>query len=151
SSWLRKRGKSFLLMLVGAALLIGSALALIAGPEIAYAVGISGVFAWLAWPIVFAALVALFWLTYYILPAHDQNSMRRELLIGAIVGTTLWLLATLAFRTYVSNFAQYDRMYGFIGGIIVLLLWLYITSMAVLLGAETANVLADEHGSAPPA
>jgi membrane protein len=86
----------------------------------------------------------LFWLTYYILPAHDQNSMRRELLVGAFVGTTVWLLATLGFRIYVGTVADFSRMYGFIGGIIVLLLWLHITSVAILLGAETANVLASE-------
>jgi membrane protein len=144
SSWLRKRAKAFLLMLLGAAVLLGSAVALVAGPAIASALGVRQVLTWLAWPIVFVALVGLFWLTYYILPAHDQNSMRRELLIGAVVGTTAWLLATLVFRLYIGNVADYSRMYGFIGGVIVLLLWLYITSLAILLGAETANVLARE-------
>jgi membrane protein len=139
SSWLRKRAKAFLLMLVGAAVLLGSALALVAA-----ALGMRRVFTWLAWPIVFVGLVGLFWLTYYILPAHDQNSMRRELLVGAFVGTTVWLLATLGFRIYVGTVADFSRMYGFIGGIIVLLLWLHITSVAILLGAETANVLASE-------
>jgi membrane protein len=148
SSWLRKRLKAFLLMVLGAGLLIGSAVALLAGPEITHALGIRQFFAWLAWPLVFAALVGLFWLTYYILPAHDQASIRRELLIGAVVGTGLWLLATVLFRLYVSGIADFGRMYGFIGGIIVLLLWLYITTLAVLLGAEVAHVLAEEEGAA---
>jgi membrane protein len=148
ASWLRKRAKAFLLMVVGAALLIGSAMLLLAGPAVAAALGIPGVFTWLAWPIVFILLVGLFWLTYYVLPAHDQASMRRELLIGAVSGTILWLLATLAFRFYVYSIADFGRMYGFIGGIIVLLLWLYITSLAVLLGAQTAHVLAEDEGLA---
>jgi membrane protein len=147
SSWFRKRAKAFLLMIVGGALLLGSAALLLAGPAVANAVGVSGVFTWLSWPLVFAILVGLFYLTYYILPAHDQSSMRRELFIGAVAGTALWLLATLLFRVYVYNIADFGRMYGFIGGIIVLLLWLYITSIAVLLGAQTANVLAN--GEAP--
>jgi membrane protein len=144
SNWFRKRAKAFLLMLVGGVLLFGSAAALLFGPQIAAALGVGPVFAWLAWPIVFVALVALFWVTYYILPAHDQNSMRRELLVGAVIGTALWFLATVLFRVYVTAIADFSRMYGFIGGIIVLLLWLYITSIAILLGAETASVLADE-------
>jgi membrane protein len=143
SSWFRKRGKAFLLMILGAAVLLGSAAVLLAGPQIAGMIGLPEAAAFIAWPVVFLALVALFWMTYYILPAHDQNSMRRELLVGAVVGTVLWLLATLVFRFYVHNVADFQRMYGFIGGIIVLLLWLYITSIAILLGAQTAHVLAD--------
>jgi membrane protein len=144
ASWWKKRLKALLLMFIGGAILFGSAAALIAGPQIAAALGMDGLLQWLAWPLAFVGLVTLLWLTYYILPAHDQASMRRELLIGAVVGTVLWLLATVGFRLYVSGFADYSRMYGFIGGIIVLLMWLYITSLAVLFGAETAHVLAEE-------
>jgi membrane protein len=144
SNWFRKRAKAFLLMLIGGALLLGSAAALLAGPQITHWLGVSEVFAWIAWPLVFVALVALLWVTYYILPAHDQDSMRRELLIGAVVGTALWLLATVVFRFYVYNIADFSRMYGFIGGIIVLMLWLYITNIAILVGAQTANVLAQD-------
>ncbi|CAN5633273.1 YihY/virulence factor BrkB family protein [soil metagenome] len=144
SSWLRKRGKAVLLMFVGGTLLMAAALALVAGPQIAGIIGLSPVAHWLAWPIVFVMLVALFWLIYYILPAHDQSSMRKELFVGAVVGTVLWILAAIIFRFYVSNIADFERMYGFIGGIIVLLLWLYITSLAILLGGEVAHVVADE-------
>jgi membrane protein len=144
SSWIRKRLKSLLLMFVGGALLYASAAALIAGPQIAAALGLAAVFQWLAWPIVFVVLVSLLWLIYYVLPARDQTVIRRELLIGAVIGTGLWLLATAGFRMYVSGFADYGRMYGVLGGIIILLLWLYITSLAILLGGEVAHVLADE-------
>lgn len=147
SSWIRKRLKALLLMVVGGAVLISSALALVAGPQIAAAVGLSPVLPLLAWPLVFLMLVGLLFLVYYILPAHDQSSMRKELLIGAVGGTVVWLLATLAFRFYVSDFADYEQMYGFLGSIIVLMLWLYITSLAFLLGAVIAHVLADGNGS----
>jgi membrane protein len=147
SSWFRKRGKALLLMLIGGAVLIGSALALVVGPQIARGLGLSPILPILAWPLVFVMLIGLTWMIYYILPAHDQSRMRRELLIGAVVATAVWLLATLAFRYYVSSVADYERMYGFLGGIIVLLLWLYITTLAFLLGGEVARVLADErHG-----
>jgi membrane protein len=144
SSWFRKRLKSLLLMFVGGALLYACAAALVAGPQIVAGLGLASVLQWLAWPIVFVVLVGLLWLIYYVLPARDQTVIRRELLIGAVIGTGLWLLATAGFRMYVSNFADYGRMYGVLGGIIILMLWLYITSLAILFGGEVAHVLADD-------
>jgi membrane protein len=78
---------------------------------------------------------------YYIMPAYDQSTRRRELLIGAVAATVLWLIATAGFRTYVGNFADYSQIYGVIGGVIVLLMWLYITALAILLGGEIAEAL----------
>jgi membrane protein len=144
NTWWKKRLKALLLMALGGTLLFVSAVALIAGPQIAGALGLATVVSWLAWPLVFIMLVALLWLIYFILPAHDAGSMKRELLIGAVVGTTLWLVATFGFRVYVGNFANYGRMYGVLGGIVVLMLWLYITALVILLGGEVADVLAGE-------
>jgi membrane protein len=151
ASWWKKRVKSVLLMFLGGSMLFASAAALIAGPQLAAAVGLAPVVQWIAWPLVFVMLVGLFWLIYYILPAHDQASMRRELLIGAVIGTALWLLATVAFRLYVANFANFGMMYGLLGSIIVLMLFLYITALAILLGAEIAHVIETERGGAAAA
>jgi membrane protein len=144
STWWKKRLKALLLMVLGGTLLFTSAVALVAGPQIAGALGLATIVSWLAWPLVFVMLVALLWLIYYILPAHDASGIKRELLIGAVVGTTLWLIATFGFRVYVGNFANYGRMYGVLGGIVVLMLWLYITALAILLGGEVADVMAGE-------
>ena len=54
----------------------------------------------------------------------------------SIFATTVWLLASLGFSYYVSNFADYDKMYGSLGAVIILLFWLYISFYIVLLGAE---------------
>lgn len=148
AKWWRKRLKAVLLLFVGGALLLVSAIALIAGPALMSAIGIGAVWSWLVWPLVFVVLVALLFATYYVMPAIDQSRLRRELLIGAVIGTSLWLIATLIFRIYVTNIADYSRTYGFIGGIIVLLLWLYITAIVILLGGEVADALADEKRSA---
>ncbi|HSJ07319.1 MAG TPA: YihY/virulence factor BrkB family protein [Longimicrobiales bacterium] len=148
SSWLKKRLKSLLLMVVGGAVLFTGAVAIVAGPHIAAALGISNAVQLLTWPLVFVLLVGLLWLTYYILPAHDQSSMRKELLIGAVAGTTVWLAATAVFRFYVGNFANYGRMYGILGGIVILMLWLYLTALAILLGGEVADVLVNEREEA---
>jgi membrane protein len=56
--------------------------------------------------------------------------------VGAAVATVLWLLASLGFSIYVANFGNYAKTYGAIAGIVVMLLWLWITSYAILLGAE---------------
>jgi membrane protein len=140
-SWWKKRLKAVLLMLVGGSLLFVSSLALITGPQLAGALGVPGIMQWLAWPLVFLMLVALLWVIYYIMPAYDQSTRRKELLIGAIAATIMWLLATAAFRMYVSGIADYSRLYGIVGGVIVLLLWLYITAFVILLGGEIAEAL----------
>jgi len=56
--------------------------------------------------------------------------------VGSMFATTVWLLASAAFSYYVANFAHYDRFYGSLGAVIILLFWLYISFYIVLLGAE---------------
>ena len=111
-------------MVVGGVLLRGGAVGIVAGPQIARGLGMGEFAHWLAWPIVFLLLVGLLWTICYVLPAQDQSRVRRELLMGALAGTALWLAGTVLFRLYVSNLANFSRT-GFVGGIIVLLLWLY--------------------------
>ena len=55
---------------------------------------------------------------------------------GALLAAGLWLVASLAFSFYVSNFGAYDAYYGTLGGVVVALLWFYISAYAVILGAE---------------
>jgi membrane protein len=55
---------------------------------------------------------------------------------GAVVALALWLVASVVFALYVANFGSYDKTYGTLGGVVVFLLWLWITNMAILLGAE---------------
>jgi membrane protein len=144
ASWWKKRLKAILLMAIGGVVLIGGALALIAGPQIAGLVGLGEHAHLLAWPIVFLLLVGLLWLIYYVMPAHDQSRLRTELLAGAVFGAAVWIIAAVGFRFYVGNFGNFGRVYGFIGGIIVLLLWLYMSAIAILLGGEVAEMLAEE-------
>jgi membrane protein len=57
-------------------------------------------------------------------------------LVGSIVATLLWLLASFGLSAYVANFANYGNTYGALGAAVVLLLWLYVSSYAIILGAE---------------
>ena len=72
---------------------------------------------------------------YRVAPDRDSPKMR-WVSVGAAAATVLWLVASLGFSIYVANFGNYAKTYGAIAGIVVMLLWLWITSYAILLGAE---------------
>lgn len=129
-------------------LFLGGSTALLAGPAISDALGLGAVgrTAWgiAQWPLAFALISAAFWVIYYVLPNQDQKGCRKVLAKAAAISAGLWVLATLAFRVYVSNFGSYSKTYGFLGGFIVLLLWLYVTSLVILLGGEVASEMERE-------
>jgi membrane protein len=84
--------------------------------------------------LVLVAVVALA-LLYRVAPDRDAPQMK-WLSLGAIVATVLWVLASVGFSFYVSNFSSYSDTYGSLAGVVVLLLWFWITALVVLLGAE---------------
>ena len=140
-----KRVPIQLLSVFATGALVGIAsVVMLAGPEIAHGLGLRFgidrqlVLAWtvLQYPIAVAMIVLAFYLIYRFLPNLKQRS--REILVGAVVGTVLWLIVTLAFRWYVADFSSYNKTYGTIGGVIVLLTWMYI-SMFVLLACGELN------------
>ena len=73
-------------------------------------------------------------LVYYFAPDAEQDWV--WITPGAVLGTVLWLVVSLVFKFYVANFADYNATYGAVGGVIVLLLWFYISGLAILVGAE---------------
>jgi membrane protein len=139
--WWRRRGLALLILVVGAVLLVLGAAAFV--PSVAWLGGTWFMPLWnvLRWALAFVLVASAIWLAYYMLPARNQRGALRETAIGAVVATTGWALATGAFGLYVNNFARYGRMYGAIGAIIVLMIWFYITALAVLAGGELAAVL----------
>lgn len=60
----------------------------------------------------------------------------RWLSVGSVAATILWLLATVGFGVYAANFANYNATYGALGAVVVLLMWLFVSSLAILIGAE---------------
>lgn len=94
----------------------------------------------LQFPLAIAGLVAVVWLTYYILPnCNHQGKLR--VLFGAVLSTLLFLAATLLFRLYVQKFNQLNPAYGAIGAIMVLLTWMYYSSFVLLAVGELISVL----------
>src|SRR3954465_12940415 len=88
----------------------------------------------LQWPVVFALVTFGIALIYYYAPDAVQEWV--WITPGSLVATVLWLAISLAFKFYVSHFTSYNATYGAIGGVIVVLLWFYVSALAVLAGAE---------------
>ncbi len=89
---------------------------------------------WLRWPVLIVLLIVAAALIYYVAPNVDQPFAL--ITPGAVLAVIVWVLASLGFSLYVSNFSNYSSTYGSLGGIIVLLLYFYISSAVLLLGAE---------------
>jgi membrane protein len=88
----------------------------------------------LQWPVVFALASFGIAIVYYFAPDVEQDWV--WLTPGSVFATMLWLAASLGFRIYVVHLGAYTETYGAIGGVMVLMLWFYISGLAMLLGAE---------------
>ena len=87
------------------------------------------------WVLVALLVAVALAVLYRVAPDRDAPKMR-WVSVGAVVATVLWLLASAGFSLYVSKFGGYAKTYGAIAGIVVMLMWLWITAYAILLGAE---------------
>ena len=155
--WWKQRLTAILLTVGVAAFIILSFALVVAGPQLAESLasrfGLGTAFEWtwkiLQWPLVFALIALAFGLIYYFAPDVDQDFV--FLTPGSVTAAILWLIGSLGFRVYVVNFGSYNETYGAIGGVMVLLLWLYITGLVVIIGAEMNAEIehASEHGKAP--
>jgi membrane protein len=143
---------------LGVAVIVLVALSLVlVGPTLAQklgeATGWGAPFEWtwlvLQWPLVFALIAFGIGLIYYFGPDADQDWV--WITPGAVAGTVLWLVSSLLFKIYVANFTDYEGSYGTVGGVIVVLLWFYVSGIAILTGAELNAEIehASPHGKAP--
>ncbi len=130
------------LVAVGVLFMAGTG-ALLLGPVVSRALGFGalGDTLWTLgqWPLAFGLIVGAFWIIYYVLPLRDQRRCKGVLLRSSAIAAALWLLATVAFRIYITNFGSYSKTYGLLGTVIVLLLWMYVTSLVILLGGEISS------------
>jgi membrane protein len=94
----------------------------------------------LQWPIVLAFLMVGFGAVYYLAP--DLPHRRWEWITpGSVVAVLLWLIVSLGFRVYLHFFNSYSATYGSLGALIILMLWFYLTGIAILLGGEINSEL----------
>lgn len=95
------------------------------------------------WPIVLVFVLLGFALIYYFAPdARDQDW--KWLTPGAVVGVTLWLVVSFAFKAYLYYFSNYNATYGSLGAVIILMLWFYFTGAAILVGGEINSEIENE-------
>jgi membrane protein len=146
-----EEGRSFfklrpLQMLVTLVLVVLLALVLVAlvltGPvakQVGSAIGVGGtaVTVWniAKWPVLLAVVLLMIALLYYSSPNVKLPAFK-WVTPGSILAVVVWLVASAAFAFYVANFGSYNKTYGALGGVIVFLVWLWITNIAILLGAE---------------
>ena len=145
--WIRQQLLRLTALVVSAIVLLAATAVMLGGAQVAdwigNALGLSqaftGIWKVVQFPLALAILVGAAWMIYYFLPNVKQRAT--HVLVGAIVASVLWIAVTLLFRLYVSNFGSYNKTYGTIGGVIVLLTWMYLSMLVLLSGGELASEL----------
>ena len=139
-----KRRLAAVLLTVGLSVLIIAALALVIGggrlaDYLAAVFGFSSAFTWvwklLQWPMALAFMLTAFASIYYFAP-DLRNQDWKWITPGSVIGVVLWLLASFGLKGYLHFFNSYSMTYGSLGAVIILMLWLYLTGLAVLIGGE---------------
>ena len=124
------------------------------GDQVARGLGLGPLSAWgwkvVQWPAAFALVAAALGFVYHFAPDVEEEWV--WLTPGSVTATALWLLSSLGLKWYVIHFADYQKTYGAIGGVIVARLWFYFSGLAVLLGAQlNATIRQASTGGNPPA
>jgi membrane protein len=136
--WWQLRLTAASLVMFQCLLVFGSLLIIVFWPQIILRLGLSEVqstgITLIKWALVFCVIVLSFGLTFHVGPAAAKS--QKWVSPGAVFGTLVFLAASYGFRIYVQNFANYTTAYGPLGGVMMLLLWFYISSLVLLMAAE---------------
>jgi membrane protein len=100
------------------------------------------IWAYARWPAALLSTLLIYAIVYYAAPNLEERHWR-YITPGAVFGVTAWIIASALFFFYVSNFARYSATYGAFAAVVILLIWLYLTSSVLLLGAEL-NAVVDQ-------
>jgi membrane protein len=145
--WWKRRFLAIVLTIAMATFIVTALATVMAGPDVvtwvARAFGLSTELSWLwglvRWPLIVLLVVLGIDLVYHFAP-----NLKRDwawLTPGSVLATALWIASSFAFKLYVANFADFNATHGAIGGVIVILLWFYVSSLAILVGAELNGVI----------
>jgi membrane protein len=153
-AWWRVRLRAMALTLVVPAFALASLTAVLVGPivgeRLAGALHLSALFLWgwriVHWPLVFVFVISGLAFVYTVGP--DASQRWQCLLPGSCFATGIWIGASLGLRWYVASLAPYQKTYGTIGTALVILLWFYVSGLAMLVGAELNSVV-NEVGPGP--
>ena len=137
--WWKRKLIAVVLTTILAAFVIVATLLIMLSARIGSAIGTTGNVLTTLAPVVLVLLTVD--LIYCVAPACREPW--RFATPGAVTFTVLWLAMSFGLRVYVSHFSNYDIMYGSIGGLILFMLWMFLTSVVLLLGAEVNRVIAE--------
>jgi membrane protein len=126
-------------VVLAAAVLVGLVITGPAAEAVGNAIGLGStvVTVWniAKWPVMLLVVMFIIGLLYYATPNVKQPKFR-WISVGAAVAIVIWIIASALFGFYVANFSSYDKTYGSLAGVVVFLLWLWITNLALLFGGE---------------
>jgi membrane protein len=129
---------SAIFLLLGVSWILG-------GPELLRYLGPDSIWSTLQWPVVFTVLSLLVWLAYAFLPNHERRPGLLAMAIGAMFATLCWAGVTQGLRFYFANFERFASLYGVVTGILILMIWLQLSSLTILFGAELAATIDARH------
>jgi membrane protein len=152
--WWRRKGLEILLTLGMGAVVVAAFVLIVfggrLGAAIAAQIGLGGTFrvAWQIgrWPLI--AVIIMTALTVFYRVGSNSAQRARGKPAGAILGTLVWIATVSGFGAYVGRFGRYDKTYGTLGGVIILLLAFYLTALIVIVGGELNAEIARRHDPA---
>ncbi|MFE7743903.1 YihY/virulence factor BrkB family protein [Nocardia sp. NPDC057455] len=139
--------------LIAVILLVISTVIVVASGPVAHqigdflGVGESAVTLWniAKWPVLFVLLSVLLAILFWASPNARQGGVK-WISPGGVIAVLIWLIVSVLFAVYIANFSSYDKTYGSLAGVVIFLVWLWLTNIALLLGAEINAEL--DHGKA---
>jgi membrane protein len=132
--WWSRRALALAILAIGSILIVLGTLIVIGGVTALRAMGLSAVWDVLRWPLAAALPLLALWLAFYFLPDRGQRGGMWEAFVGAGIAILLWALATALFSVYLTSIRDYSRVYGAIGTVMALIIWFFLSALAVLIG-----------------
>lgn len=126
--------------LIAVSLVVTGPLARAIGDQIGLGSTAVTIFSVAKWPVIVVVVVVVIAILYYATPNVRQPKFR-WISVGALVALVVWVVASALFGLYAANFGSYDKTYGSLAGVVVFLLWLWLTNLALLFGAELDSEL----------
>lgn len=155
-SWVNQRKVSVLLLLIGILMIAAAGMLIIFGKtavnrlvelEILEKKLVISILVFLKWIVVVLLLFLAISFLYYLAPAKRRDF--RFITPGSTLATILFIITSLGFSAYVNSFGQFNKLYGWIGTLMVILVWLYLNSIALLIGFEL-NLSIKDAGTSEP-
>lgn len=144
-SFIRLRLLAIAMTLIQAGILVSSLIGIVAWPVILKWLGLSSFQATMATVVQYLVIEVMvlisFALAFYVAPDSDQHW--EWITPGSLIGSFAFLGATLLFRVYVEHFADYDKAYGPLGGVMVLLFWFWVSSLVLLTAGQINKIIED--------